>query len=150
MVVLNEQGSKVLNAYFEWDKHVKRENICNPFTEKRRLRSEFTETYQDSAGRTIIKINDKTEEQKIKDKELDEYIPLFIAKREIWVGQYILKNYGYNSLINFAQTHSKDETAQSYDREFWKWFESIKPCEGENGKCSIFCPDFNNKANCMF
>ena len=144
MVILNEQESKVLNAYFEWDKYVAKENIYNPFIGKRHLSDEITETYKDSEGQTIIKINDKTEAQKIKDEELDEYIPLFIAKREIWVGQYILKNYGYNSLINFAQTHSKGETAQSYDRDFWKWFENIKPCEGKNGKCSIFCHDFNN------
>lgn len=86
MVVLNEQESKVLNAYFEWDKYIAKENICNPFIEKQCLRDEITETYEESEGRTIIKINDKTEEQKIKDRELDEYIPLFIAKREIWVG----------------------------------------------------------------
>ena len=60
----------------------------------------------------------------------------YMDDREIWVGNYILKNFGYDALIIFAQTHGQEETA------FQEWFAQIEPCAGIEAQCSIFCLKF--------
>ena len=64
-----------------------------------------------------------------------------MVMREIWEGQYILEEYGYELLENFYKMHNTDAI---YDVEFRKWFDTVKPCQGQDGQCNIFCPQFNN------
>lgn len=61
----------------------------------------------------------------------------FLANKEIWMGQYLFEKYGYNELSNFAQKHSQEDLA------FTQWYANLKPCEGKDGSCNIFCPIFN-------
>lgn len=141
-IILNKEQSRIFNANMEWDAYVSENHIRDPFKEQRENWKNFTKTIRNSDGSTTIIIDDK--QLADKKKELKEYIPLFIAEREIWIGQYLLKNYGYDTLSYFAQTHSNGETASSYDRKFWEWFERIFPCDSKEGQCHIFCPNFNN------
>ena len=141
-IVLNKEQSRIFDANMRWDIYVNENNIRNPFKEQQENFKKFTKTIHNPNGSTTLIIDD--EQLADKEKELKEYIPLFIAKREIWIGQYLLKNYGYDTLSYFAQAHSKGETAPSYDRKFWEWFERTLPCDGKDGQCRIFCPNFND------
>lgn len=142
-IILSEDGSKIFHAHEAWEQHVVKKGIKDAFKELEKLRHEYTHYHNndDGLGFTIT-IDDMTEEQKIREKELKKYRDEFMAEREIWTGQFILNNYGYNTLTTFAQSHSKSETAQFYDRKFWEWFDRILPCDGHEGQCLIYCPNF--------
>lgn len=84
------------------------------------------------------------EDQKRRLKECHQYRDEYMAEREKWVGNYLFKNFGYNALTNFAQTHSQEKTASSYDRAFYDWLKKLYPCEGADKQCNFACPVFNN------
>ena len=143
-IVLSEDDSKIFEAHEAWEYHVIKDGIKDVFKELEKLHDEYTHYYHNDNGNTIIIIDDMTEEQKIREKELKEYRNEFMAEREIWMGQYILNTYGYDTLITFAQSHHQGETAEIYDRKFWEWFKHVLSCESKDGQCFIFCPNFNN------
>jgi len=127
-----------LDAIEAWNHWVSEHKIRNPFEEKMKIFEERYVPIYNPDGSTSFIINDKTEEQIEQEEELKVYTKKFITEREIWKGQYILENYGYSALIKFAQTHLPEDTP------FWEWFERIRPCDGPEGQCVIFCPYFNN------
>jgi len=147
-IVLSGDNFKIFKAYEAWENHVIKDNIKDAFKELGKLHDEYTYYHHNDNKSTAIIIDDMTDEQKARQKELEEYRSEFMAKREIWTGQYILDTYGYNTLTTFAQSHRQGETAEIYDRKFWEWFEHVLPCEGKDGQCQIFCPnsqECNNK-----
>lgn len=137
-IKLSEFGSHNWIAHREWDQFIINNRIRNPFKALDDLRSEYITYVPHSDGSTDIFIDDMTEEQKARETELKKERDEFIVKRDIWVGNYLLKNFGYDDLTKFAQTQSQGETA------FQKWFGQIRPCQGLNGTCNMFCPIFNN------
>jgi len=143
-VVLSGDNFKIFKAYEAWENHVIKDNIKDAFKELEKLHDEYTHYHCNDNGSITIIINNMTDEQKNRKKELEEYRSEFMIEREIWTGQYILNTYGYNTLTTFAQSHRQGETAEIYDRKFWEWFEHVIPCEGKDGQCLIFCPNFNN------
>lgn len=131
-------------AYKAWDEYCRENKIKDPFKALEDLRNEYTEYYfQPESYRTDIIISDMTEEQKIREIQLKKDRDNYIQDRRLWVAKYILENYGYDELINFAQNHS-GAGQSGPPSDFAVWLNSIRPCEGKNGECSIFCPDFNN------
>lgn len=70
-----------------------------------------------------------------KYKTFKQYKKIYTATKNLWVGNYLLQNFGYDVLSNFAQTHSSDEALLT-------WFNAVHPCDGFNGRCSIFCSIF--------
>lgn len=143
-IILSEDGSKIFEAHEAWERHVIKDGIKDAFKELQKLHDEHTHYHYNNYGNTTIIIDDMTDEQKTREKELKEYRNEFMTEREIWTGQYILNTYGYNTLITFAQSHRQGETAAIYDRKFWEWFEHVLPCKGKDGQCLIFCPNFND------
>ncbi len=137
-MVLDKESGYIFNAYTAWDSYVFRNNLRNPFKEKEELFNECTTTIKNENGSTTLIIKDKTPEQLAREKDIKEYIDKFLVEREIWVGQYLLDKYGYDTLSYFAQTHSPTETA------FFEWYRNVLPCEGKDGQCFIFCPNFHN------
>ena len=137
-MVLNKESSRIFKAYSAWDSYVFRNNLRNPFKEKEELFNECTTTIRNENGSTALIFKDKTPEQIAREKDIKEYIDKFLVEREIWVGQYLLDKYGYDTLSYFAQLHSPTEIA------FFEWYCNIPPCEGKDSKCFIFCPNFHN------
>ena len=85
---------------------------------------------------------DEWPEELLKEyNQAKEYRSKYIAMREIWEGQYILEEYGYELLENFYKTHNTDAI---WDVEFRKWFDTVKPCQGQESQCNIFCPQFTS------
>ena len=89
-------------------------------------------------GKLFIEKRDFTEEEQERYNQLSSEINKFLSNKEIWVGNYLLQNFGYDDLIKFAQTHLTDKTA------FQKWLGQIYPCQGLNNDCNMFCPIFNS------
>ena len=128
---------KYWNAHIAWICHCRNNNLPDPFEALENLRAEYTEYKELSPGRTQVIIHDMTEEQKNRQKELEKYRNEYISERELFTGQFLLNNYGYNDLINFAQAQDP------YHRKLIEWLNTIGPCEGKDGQCSFFCPIFN-------
>ena len=141
--------SEIFQAYEAWHIHCIKEGIEDPWELIDKINNEFTE-YKDLVNQcnkwigTEIKIKEPVPEQVKRLTDAKIYRDNYLVMRELWVGNYILENFGYNTLSIFAQQHIKSKTAQIYDREFWKWFSTIRPCDGLHGQCSIFCQHFNN------
>ena len=131
-------------AYEAWDRYCIKNKIKDPFKALEDLRNEYIEYYfHPKLHRTDIIINDMTEEQKNKEIQLKKERDEYLKDRELFVGQFLLNNYGYNELSNFAQSHPSESSSKLRE-----WFQTVKPCEGKDSQCQIFCPIFyecNNK-----
>lgn len=133
-------------AHEAWDRYCIQNKIKDPFKALEDLRNEYTEYHHYPekglfSGEIII--HDMTEEQKIREIQLKKERDEYIKDRELFVGQFLLKHYGYNELSNFAQSHPSESSIKLRE-----WFQTVKPCEGRDGQCQIFCPIFqecNNK-----
>ena len=148
-VVLSETGSKLFWAHEAWHDHCLKNNIANPWKLMRECEDKVNKHWKEvnEKGHTIwyaeIRSKDEWPEEILNEyKKLEAYRDQYMCDREIWEGQYILENYGYDTLITFAQTHRQDETAPPYDRAFHEWFKHVKPCEGADGQCHIACELF--------
>lgn len=151
IILLEKNGgendmSKIFQAYEAWHIHCIKEGIEDPWELIDKINNEFIE-YKNLVNRcnkwigTEIKIKEPVPEQVKRLNDAKIYRDNYLVMRELWVGNYILENFGYNTLSIFAQQH---KTVQIYDKEFWKWFSTICPCDGPYGQCSIFCQHFNN------
>ena len=151
IILLEKNGgennmSEIFQAYEAWHIHCIKEKIEDPWELIDKINNEFTE-YKDLVNQynkwigTEITIKEPVPEQVKRLTDAKIYRDNYLVMRELWVGNYILENFGYNTLSIFAQQH---KTAQIYDREFWKWFSAIRPCDGLHGQCSIFCQHFSN------
>lgn len=127
-------------AHEAWDEYCRGNKIRDPFKALEDLRNEYTEYYYiPKLHSTNITINDMTEEQKNREIQLKKERDEYIQNRELFVGQFLLKNYGYNELSSFAQSHHYENSSKLQE-----WFQTVKPCEGKDGQCRMFCPIFNN------
>lgn len=127
-------------AYEAWDEYCRENKIKDPFKALEDLRNEYTEYYYiPESHSTNITISDMTEEQKNREIQLKKYRDEYIQDRELFVGQFILKNYGYNELTKFAQSHFSENSIKLQE-----WFQTVKPCEGKDGQCRMFCPIFRD------
>lgn len=143
-MVLSKSGSQTFIAYEAWHKYCKDNNIKDPWHLEREIEKEYTQYGEetiDGITAWTIKQDDPTIEQKQRLAECHKYRDKYMEDREIWVGNYILKNFGYDALIIFAQAHNNPKTA------FQKWFTQIEPCTGIEGQCNIFCHKF---LNCLY
>lgn len=126
-------------AHEAWDRYCIKNNIKNPFKALEDLRNEYTEYYWYPNGSGEIITHNMTDEQKTREIQLKKERDEFIKDRELFVGQFLLKKYGYSELSNFAQSHPSE-----YSTKLQEWFATVKPCEGRDGQCQIFCPHFGN------
>jgi len=137
---LSQNGSQSFFAYEAWREYCLENNIVDPWQLEREIENEYKHSYTtvNDHGNTEWHINydEPTEEQKQRLKECHKYRNQYIQDREIWVGKYILKNFGYNALTFFAQAQTRKESA------FQDWFAQIEPCEGNEQQCNMFCLKF--------
>lgn len=127
-------------AHKAWDRYCRENKIKDPFKALEDLRNEYTEYhFHPESYKTDIIINNMTEEQKNREIELKKECDEYLKDRDLFVGQFLLKNYGYNELSNFAQSHHYE-----FSSKLQEWFQTVTPCEGKNGQCLIFCPNFYN------
>ena len=125
-------------AHEAWDEYCRENKIRDPFKALEDLRNEYTEYYYiPELHSTNIIISDMTEEQKNREIQLKKERDEYIKDRELFVGQFLLKNYGYNELSSFAQSHHYENSTKLQE-----WFQTVKPCEGKDGQCRMFCPIF--------
>ena len=150
-IVLTEDGSNIFWAHDAWIDYCRKTGIEDPWQLMRECEEKVNKHWKeiDENGHTIwhadIHSKDEWPEDIRKEyKQLETYRDAYMIKREMWEGEYILKKFGYNTLIKFAQTHSQGETAPPYDRAFHEWFEKVYPCEGLEKQCNFACPVFNN------
>lgn len=115
-------------AHNAWDIHCIKNNIRNPFKALEDLRNEYTEYYWYPNGSGEIITHSMTDEQKNREIQLKKERDEYIKDRELFVGQFLLKKYGYNELSNFAQGHPSE-----YSTKLQEWFATVKPCEGRDG-----------------
>lgn len=125
-------------AHEAWERYCIQNKIKDPFKALEDLRNEYIEYhFHPESYSTDIIINDMTEEQKNREIQLKKERDEYLKDRELFVGQFLLKYYGYNELSNFAQSHPSE-----YSIKLQGWFQTVKPCEGKDGQCQIFCPIF--------
>jgi len=147
-IILSETGSKIFWAHDAWHEHCEEEGIADPWQLMRecsdKVNKHWVET--DKKGRTTWYAETKSKDEWPKEileeyKKLEAYRDEYMCDREIWEGQYILKEYGYETLLAFARNHGHN---QEYDLAFWDWFITVLPCEGYTGQCSFDCPVIGN------
>ena len=133
-------------AHAAWDRYCIKNNIKDPWKIIDSIKSEYTTYQSQDDGSTLIIIN-PTPEQKNRLRNAEYYRDNYIENRRLWMAKYVLENYGYNELINFVQMHSGGGKSGP-PSDFAIWLSSVKPCEGKDCQCQIFCPIFqecNNK-----
>ena len=150
-IVLTEDGSNIFWAHEAWHDYCSDHNIKDPWVLMRKCENKINKTWKEinDKGHEITHIDFHPKNEWPADilkeyQELEKYRDQYMCDREIWEGKYILKNFGYNTLIKFAQTHSKSKTASKSDKAFNDWFAKIYPCEGKERQCNFACPVFNN------
>ena len=127
-------------AHEAWDRYCIKNKIKDPFKALEDLRDEYIESYYYPESHTTeIIINDMTEEQKNREIQLKKERDEYIKDKELFVGQFLLKNYGYSELSIFAQSHHYE-----FSSKLQEWFATVKPCEGKDGQCQMFCPIFSD------
>ena len=100
--------SEIFQAYEAWHIHCIKEKIKDPWELIDKINDEFTE-YKNLVNKcnkwigTEIKIKEPTPEQVKKLNDAKIYRDNYLIMRELWVGNYILENFGYNILSIFAQ-----------------------------------------------
>ena len=132
-----------MNAYSAWDDYCRENNIEDPWELIDSIESEYTTYQSQDNGSTLIIVNDPTPEQEKRLRNAKYYRDNYIQDRQLWVAKYILENYGYDELINFVQLDSGGGKSGP-PSDFAVWLSSVKPCEGKDGQCQMFCPNFNN------
>lgn len=125
-----------------WHDYCNIHGIEDPWERIRKIKNEYTRFYDtfDEHDNKIghIDWDDPTNDQKRRLEEAKKYRDQYIENREIWKANYLFKNFGYDALINFAQTHPFEKSALS------QWVEQVYPCEGAYGQCNFACPVFHN------
>ncbi len=147
MITLSESGTHIFSAHNAWREHCIKCGITDPWKMEREIEDEYThhgEEIINGVKAMTISYDEPTEEQKKRLRECHEYRDEYMCDREKWIGDYIFKNFGYNDLTIFAQSHSKRKSALKCDKVFWQWFKTIYPCEGKEGQCTFSCPVFHN------
>ncbi len=135
----------LFDAHNAWRVHCIENDIRDPFQALDDLRNEYIEYCphpEKGLFSADIIFHDMTEEQKIREIQLKKERDEYIKDRELFLGQFLLKNYGYSELSNFAQEHPSE-----YSIKLQEWFKNVKPCEGKDGQCEIFCPIFDECKN---
>ena len=147
-MILTENGSKIFFVHEAWQEHCIENNIVDPWEWMRQCEDKINKHWveTDDKGHTIWHYKnyslDEWPEELLKEyNQARDYRFKYITMRELWEGQYILEKYGYELLESFYKTHDTDAI---YDIEFRKWFSTVKPCQGQEGQCNIFCSQFND------
>ena len=147
-MTLTENGSKIFWVYVAWHDYCQENNIQDPWKWMRecegKVNKHWTETDEQGHTKWFSEFhsleewpNDIREEYKQAIAYRDQYM----IDREIWEGKHILKEYDYALLEHFYKMHRTDAP---YDVAFRKWFDTVKPCESQEGQCNIFCSQFTS------
>lgn len=135
-ITLSKIGTEIFNADQAWLDYCEENDIRSPWIDLDSLYNEYTHYNYAEDGSINIIMDDMTEEQKIRQKELEKYRDEYLSEKHIFIGQFLLNTNGYNALTFFAQAHYPS------DSKFQEWYHTIKPCEGFEGQCDLFCPIF--------
>ena len=137
---LTEQGTENFIAYHEWDEYCYYNHIQDPWKIEEEIKDEYRTMTElrDEKGKYLgmsVKYDEPTEDQIQRLNDCYKYRDEYITMRELWVGRYLLENFGYNALSIFAQAQLQETALQ-------EWFAQVKPCEGADGQCSLDCPSW--------
>lgn len=157
MLILDNYSNAIFSAEEAWYEHCKENNIEDPVQKLIELEEEKEQiTEMEDAVEEAPAMAEECFENRIdyyepqrgrayrqdpfqaygeKYKAFKQYKKIYSATKNLWIGNYLLQNFGYDVLSNFAQTHSSDEALLT-------WFNAVHPCDGFNGQCSIFCSIF--------
>ena len=138
----------MLDAIDAWNEYVKKNGIKNPWKLFEEFRDKIGMKWKEEVTKNGITISYKTvcgrnewdDDVKKEYDELLEYRDQYLIDKEIWMGEYILKMFGYEKLKEFAAQHKSKE---KYDMKFHEWMATIYPCEGKERQCNMNCPVFN-------
>ena len=150
-IIISGDGAKIFAAHEAWQDYCIKTHTEDPWKLMRDCENQINKSWDEinEKGHKITHIEFHSKDEwpenlRKKYNDLKKYRDSYMISREIWEGKYILKNFGYNVLTKFAQTHSSSETAPSYDKAFHEWFKKVYPCEGVEKQCNFACPVFNN------
>ena len=147
-MILSENGSKIFWAHEAWHDYCRGNNIRDPWQWMRscedKVNKRWTET--DEQGHTKWFAEFRAQEEWPEDireeyKQAIAYRDQYMIDREIWEGKYILEEYDYALLEHFYNMHKTDAP---YDVKFRQWFDTVSPCQSQEGQCNLFCHQFNN------
>ena len=128
-------------AHEKWHEYCINNNKPDPWKLIRDLENEYIiRTYNDKEWR--IEMKEPNVEQKAKMEDLLKYRDEYMCERDVWEGQYIFDNYGYEQVKKYVDLHTRYTENEPYSIAVRQWFNNLRPCEGKNGQCSFVCPVF--------
>ena len=89
-------------------------------------------------------MNEPNDEQKAKMKDLLKYRDEYMCERDVWQGQYIFDNYGYEQAKKYVDLNTRYTENKPYSIATLQWFNNLRPCDGKERQCSFICPSFYN------
>ena len=144
-MTLTENESKIFWVHEAWQDYCVENNIVDPWKWIRQCEDKVNKRWVETTdkGYTIWHYSQGEWPNDIREeyKQAIAYRDQYMIDREIWEGKYILEEYDYALLEHFYKMHRTDAP---YDVAFRKWFETVKPCESQEGQCNIFCPQFTS------
>lgn len=132
-MIISAAGMVVLEANEKFEKHIAYElGLRDVFKMKRDWFKAHTKYISNKDGSVTIEHVEPEEELEYPSKEeVDNYI----RKREEYIANEVLKQCGWNEFVKRCKLVGIEDYI---DEHF--------PCEGPDGQCNIFCPQYNT--NC--
>ena len=123
MIVISENGGKIMKMVEDFDKYAKEElHLVNPFHAWLRSSLSTIRTTK-TDGPICIDLEKSREIDRATKADREEWIRL----RDRYVAERILRELGYEVLVT---TH------------YAEYMPDAIPCEGATGQCSLFCPKY--------
>lgn len=142
-MIIGNDGAINFEAHEAWQEHCAQIGKKDPWKLIKDLENEYTNHIHDGKE-WRIEINDPNEEQKSRMKELIKYRDSYMCERNVWQGQYIFDNYGYEQAEKYVNLNTKYTENEPYSIAVRQWFNNLRPCDSIEGQCNFICPYFEN------
>lgn len=141
-MTIGRDGTINFEAHEAWHEYCINNNKPDPWKLIRDLENEYIiRTYNDKEWR--IEMNEPNDIQKARMEDLLKYRDEYMCDRDVWEGQYIFDNYGYEQVKKYVNLHTQYTENEPYSIAVRQWFNNLRPCISAEGQCSFACPVFN-------
>lgn len=131
-IVIGRDGVINLEAYEAWHEYCINNNKPDPWKLIRDLENEYIiHTYNDKEW--CIEMNEPNDIQKARMEDLLKYRDEYMCERDVWQGQYIFDNYGYEQTKKYVDLKIQYTENEPYSIAVCQWFNNLRPCAGAEG-----------------
>ena len=137
MIELNRYNALMFSAIDEFNDYCIVNNIRNPFVLENEIWRKYNKWVEDNTGMPhmpIVKVEDYSEEDKEKLKQIKEYEKTYNEQRNNFILNYFIKHGQYQDIVRCQKDFNLP----------FDLIKDIRPCDDINKQCSFECPCFGH------